>query len=138
MQPDEAVSPPAWLANVVANMQASQDQAYRSALAVYAGAVSDWVTNNVLNRAAGRPLTPFETKPPQRVIIYATAANGLGQYEAPVEAGLPQPVLPPPTEVKTVPSAPILGPGSPNVGESVTLSQIYALLGKIAAVMGVK
>lgn len=127
-------NPPEWLQNVVANMQANQDNVYHNALAVYNAGCASWVANNVLNRDLGRPLTAPPTIP-IRQIIYATTSNSLGQYSAPVDPTIPIPVLPPPVPI--TPSAPILGPGSTNPGSSVTLDQVYALLKKIAGVMNI-
>lgn len=95
MQPDELDKPPDWLVNIIRNMQKNQDDVYNNKLTDFLNHVHSWIDKNVIERDNGRPTEPFNFPKPQRIIIYPKIGNGFGQYAAPVDPLLTDPVLPP-------------------------------------------
>ena len=152
---DQLQNPPQWLANAVRGIQGQLDNQYATAKAVYAGAVQNWISQNVQNRDTGKALTSFTAAKPVHWLAYAaagdSAANALGQVkqyaDLQVDSSLPEPVLPAP--LKAAPSLGGIGQmmtalvneggagagGAGGGASSDTLAQILTALSQITATL---
>jgi hypothetical protein len=120
---------PEWLQGVIDVMQQKEDAAYMDRLKVYNMAAADWITANLANRSAGRPLTPFTATPPSKAVFSADGFN-LKQEDKILPYTVPS--LPQETATTVAWSGTTGAPA-----QSDLLAQIYALVSQIAQRLGV-
>ena len=122
-------NPPGWLVTVVANLNTEQNREYQDAVAAYKQAIAGWITANLINRAEKLPFTVPPMKPILHVIYPSTAGLGAtGQYDMPVDATLPDAVLPPAAaQGNPAPFEPITGTGSNSAGSDPLLIETHDL-----------
>lgn len=108
---DSPITPAPWLAEMLRNIQASEDAHYTAsgARAVFEQAKANWIAANTVNRDNNLPITPFTASVPQRKLFYPTSTfEWAERYEPDATATLPElppaPKLQPPTQWSTSPA----------------------------------
>jgi len=123
---------PSWAPSVIQQEQVIQDAKYADLVRAYDAASTDWINDNIVNRADGLPISPLPPMPQKLRFFWNDTTNLIDQAVIP-DPTVTAPVLPPP-----VPSQPPtqFTTGAPQ--QSTEIDQIFALIKKIADQLGVK
>lgn len=135
-------NPPAWLASLIANEQAIEDQRFAKAAADYQAAAAQWIANCLLDYQSGAPIQPFVRALPTREVFAAVSRADPTFGAAPftsttiTDPNLQPPVAPPNAIVVGSYHNP-LGTGAPAADAATALFQaaVSSALAKIMAAL---